>query len=104
MENNNVLLVVQVIMLVAMGILTWLRVPFQNTSDASQSVKNLSDALDSALKRQRELEAEQEALAKKYNELNDMLKEKNYSITLVFQLGDQPIVKSVTIQPVAIIK
>jgi TolA-binding protein len=104
MEFNMVLGILQVVMLIVMGLLAWLRMPHQNLTETASSVKDLSDALDSALNRQKELEREQTKLKGEIKELNDILKEKNYSVTMVFQLGDQPIVKSVIIQPILVEK
>ena len=102
MDGNLALGIVQVIMVIVMGWIAWVRMPHQNTLERAGAVEHLSDSLDKALLRQKELERIQTALEQRITELNRILNEKNYSVTMVFQLGEQPIVKSVTIQPVLV--
>jgi predicted negative regulator of RcsB-dependent stress response len=91
--ENNVWTVINIVILAAMGILAWLRAPHQNLADSSAAARNLSEALDNALMHQKELEARLETMDR-------ILKEKTYSVTLIFQLGETPLVHSVVIQPV----
>lgn len=62
----------------------------------------MSNSLDKALARQKELERTVTELEKRIADLNQILNEKTYSVTMVFQLGEHPIVKSVTIAPVQV--
>jgi peptidoglycan hydrolase CwlO-like protein len=102
MDVNLILGAIQIVSIIIMAALAWSRLPHQNIADTSTSVKNLSDSLDSALKRQKELETEQDRLECKVRELNNILKEKTYSVTMIFQLGEKPVVQSVVIQPVSV--
>jgi hypothetical protein len=102
MDGNLVLGIIQIVMIVVMGWIAWARLPYQTTLDKSAAVEHLSDSLDKALIRQKELEKIQTELEGRIKDLNRILSEKNYSVTMVFQLGEQPIVKSVTIQPVLV--
>jgi hypothetical protein len=104
MVDNSVLAIIQVVMIIVMGWIAWKRLPFQTTLDRSEALENLSSSLDKALKRQRELEDTITILEDRISGLNKILQEKNYSVTTVFQLGEQPIVKSVTIQPVMVLR
>jgi hypothetical protein len=102
MENNLIIGIIQVAMIVVMGYIAWARLPGQSALDRTSAMENLSNSLDKALARQRELESTQSDLEGRIKDLNKILSEKNYSVTMVFQLGEQPIVKSVVIQPVLI--
>ena len=93
--GNDIFTVINLIILGIMGVLAWWRAPRQNLADTSAAARNLSESLDIALGHQKELEDRLEQMDK-------ILKEKTYSVTLVFQLGEQPLVRSVVIQPVSV--
>jgi len=95
--ENNVWTIINLVILAAVAILAWRRAPHQNLADSSAAARNLSEALDNALVRQKDLENRLETMDK-------TLKEKTYSVTLIFQLGEKPLIHSVVIQPVSVIE
>ena len=97
MENNMVITIINLAILILSGFLTWQRSRHQNTADDSQALNNMSEVVQ-------KLTEQNLKLQKNQAHLEDLMNNKNYSITVVFSLGEEPEVHSVTIKPVEIIK
>ena len=89
-------------MLILTGYFSYRRVPSQNIADQSGALKNLTEVVDNLTEQNSNLQKEVGETRKEIKELREAQANRNYSLTVVFGVGDKSQVHSATITPVEI--
>ena len=102
MEISAFFIFIEAVMLIVTGYFSYRRVPSQNIADQSGALKNLTELNFNLQKEVGEARRETAETRKEIKELRDAQANRNYSLTVIFGVGDKPQVHSATITPVEI--